>query len=104
MNRFRNFATLLILLPVIAAVPFAQAPAPANDRTALDKYVETPDPSYKYELVSKTAGSSHTTYILKMTSQTWRASSEVDRNVWWHWMILVKPNEVKHSKGLLYIS
>ncbi|MDX2032774.1 MAG: PhoPQ-activated pathogenicity-related family protein, partial [Blastocatellia bacterium] len=62
------------------------------------------DPSYKYELVNKVAGARHTTYILKMTSQTWRASSEVDRNVWWHWMILVKPNEVAHSEGLLYIS
>ncbi|MDX2030455.1 MAG: PhoPQ-activated protein PqaA family protein, partial [Blastocatellia bacterium] len=86
MNRLRHMLPLLLFLPIIA---FGQAPAPANDRTALDKYVEAPDPSYKYELVNKVAGARHTTYILKMTSQTWRASSEVDRNVWWHWMILV---------------
>ncbi|MFN0088521.1 MAG: PhoPQ-activated pathogenicity-related family protein [Blastocatellia bacterium] len=101
MNRLRHVLPLLLFLPIIA---YAQAPAPANDRTALDKYIEMPDPSYKYDLVGKTAGGTHTTYVLRMTSQTWRSAGEVDRNVWWHWMIIVRPNEVKHTKGLLYIS
>jgi PhoPQ-activated pathogenicity-related protein len=39
-----------------------------------------------------------------MTSQTWRSAAEVDRPVWKHWMIVVKPDEVKSSKSLLYIS
>jgi PhoPQ-activated pathogenicity-related protein len=93
---------LLLIFNLLALVAFAQTPA--SVKTALDKYVEAPDPSYKYELVSKTPGNGYTTYILKMTSQTWRSSSEVDRNVWWHWMIMVKPDEVKSSKSLLYIS
>src|SRR5215470_10918965 len=93
------FATslFLIVFHLLSFTALAQAPAPADVKTALDKYVEAPDPSYKYELVSKTAGKGYTTYILKMTSQTWRSASEVDRNVWWHWMIMVKPDEVKSS-------
>jgi PhoPQ-activated pathogenicity-related protein len=103
-NRINLFNTTLLLLALSTFTALAQAPAPANDRTALDKYVEAPDPTYKYELVNKAQGKGYTTYILRMTSQTWRSTSEVDRNVWWHWMILVKPDEVKSSKSLLYIS
>src|SRR5262245_2345755 len=99
---FNATVLLLILFPFAAAL--AQAPAPASAKTALDKYVEAPDPSYKYELAGKTQGAGYTTYILKMTSQTWRSTTEVDRHVWWHWMIVVKPDEVKSSKSLLYIS
>src|SRR6266540_52434 len=97
-----NAAFLPLVLLTCAAL--AQAPAPAGVKTALDKYVEAPDPSYKYELVGKTQGAGYTTFILKMTSQTWRSTAEIDRNVWWHWMIMVKPDEVKSSKSLLYIS
>ncbi len=98
------FNAAFLLLALFTFTALAQAPAPANDRTALDKYVEAPDPTYKYELVNKVQGKGYTTYIIKMTSQTWRSTSEVDRNVWWHWMILVKPDEVKSDKSLLYIS
>ena len=103
-NMTKLFNAAFLLLALFTFTVLAQAPAPANDQTALDKYVAAPDPSYKYELAGKTPGKGYTTYILKMTSQTWRSTSEVDRNVWWHWMILVKPDEVKSDKSLLYIS
>src|SRR5262249_40937636 len=104
MNKLFNATILLLTLNLLTFTALAQAPATADAKTALDKYVEAPDPSYKYELVSKVQGKGYTTYILKMTSQTWRSASEVDRNVWWHWMIMVKPDEVKSDKSLLYIS
>ncbi|HEY8462286.1 MAG TPA: PhoPQ-activated pathogenicity-related family protein [Blastocatellia bacterium] len=95
-----NATILLLTLNMLTFTAFAQAPA----KTALDKYVEAPDPSYKYELVSKVQGKGYSTFIINMTSQTWRSTSEVDRNVWRHWMIMVKPDEVKTSKSLLFIS
>jgi PhoPQ-activated pathogenicity-related protein len=104
MTRLFNTTILLLTVALFTFAALAQAPAPAGVKTALDKYVETPDPSYKYELVGKTQGAGYTTFILKMTSQTWRSTAEIDRNVWWHWMIMVKPDEVKSSKSLLYIS
>jgi PhoPQ-activated pathogenicity-related protein len=105
-NMARLFkATILPLtLTMMTFTAIAQSPAPASQKTALDKYVEAPDPSYKYELVSKVQGKGYTTFILNMTSQTWRSTSEVDRNVWRHWMMVVKPDEVKTSKSLLFIS
>src|SRR5262245_62748568 len=104
MTRLFNTSILLLAFNLLTSGALAQSPPPASAKTALDKYVEAPDPAYKYELVSKVQGKGYTTYVLKMTSQTWRSTSEVDRNVWWHWMIMVKPDEVKSSKSLLYIS
>jgi len=38
-----------------------------------------------------------------MTSQAWLTTNEVDRPVWKHWMILVRPDAVRSSKALLLI-
>lgn len=100
---------------LIASTAFAQAvqPAPVSNvrvgqgeagQTALDRYIAQPDPSYKYEVINKTVGNGYTTFVVDMTSQTWRSTSEVDRNVWRHWMLIVKPNDVKYTKSFLYIT
>jgi PhoPQ-activated pathogenicity-related protein len=90
-----------VLLLVCASF---MAAAPGEDRTPLDDYVAAADPSYSYHLVSTIPGNGITTYVLEMTSQTWLTTKEVDRPVWKHWMTIVKPNEVKSSIGLLYIT
>ncbi len=75
----------------------------ARNETALDRYVQKPDPSYRYELVRKIAGEGYTAYVLDLTSQTWRTASEVDRPVWKHWLTIIKPDKVSTSTGLLFI-
>jgi len=96
--------TTLSLFLLTITVSLAQAPMPANAKTALDRYIETPDPSYKYELVNTIPGKGYTTFVIDMTSQTWRSANEVNRNVWKHWMLVVKPDNVTSSKSLLYIA
>lgn len=86
--------------PVPVAVDLSVKP---EEKTALDSYVYKPDPSYKWELVGTYPGDGQTTYVLNMTSQTWRTSADVDKPVWTHWMTIVKPTEVKHDKALLFI-
>ena len=76
----------------------------ADKQTALDRYVAAPDPSYKYELVKTVPGEGYTTYVLDMTSQTWRSPSEVNRPEWRHWVTIIKPAQVKHSTGFLFIT
>jgi PhoPQ-activated pathogenicity-related protein len=100
----RKLFSTLFLLAFVPLFAFAQAPAPAIGKTALDRYIETPDPAYKYELVHKVQGNGYTAYVLDMTSQTWRSADEVNRTVWKHWVTIIKPDEVKHGKSLLYIS
>jgi PhoPQ-activated pathogenicity-related protein len=97
--------TLALCLWACAVPVLAQALAKAsNDATALDRYVAAPDPAYKYELVNTLTGAGYTTYVIELTSQTWRSPNEVNRTVWKHWLNIVKPDEVKHSKAFLYIT
>ena len=73
------------------------------DRTALDRYIETPDPAYRYEQVATLKGDGVTAAVLDMTSQNWLTSAEVDRTLWQHWVTVIQPAEVKTSIGLLFI-
>jgi len=72
--------------------------------TALDDYVAAADPAYSYQLVNTISGSGYTAYVLDMTSQSWRSSSEVDRTLWQHWLTIVVPTTVSHDTAFLYIS
>ncbi len=76
---------------------------PAAEDTALDRYVQAPDPTYKYELLNTVPGQGFTTYVLELTSQTWRSKAEVDRPVWKHWLTIVRPDKIDSDIGLLYI-
>ena len=82
----------------------AESPKITDTRTALDDYVDAPDPHYQFHLVSQVAGKDQTTFILEMTSQAWLTASEVDRPLWKHWMIIVRPDHVATPKSMLFIS
>lgn len=75
-----------------------------SGRTALDDYVAAPDTNYSFHLVNRIEGKGQTTFILDMTSQAWLTTNEVDRPIWKHWLIIVKPDQVASSKSLLFIS
>jgi len=75
-----------------------------DQRTALDEYVAQPDTNYSFHLVSSQPGKGYTTFVLEMTSQKWLTTNEVDRPLWKHWMILVKPDTIASTKSLLFIS
>ncbi|QDZ23871.1 hypothetical protein A3770_11p63890 [Chloropicon primus] len=75
---------------------------PASNGTALDKYVATPDPSYKWEYNgTKMTGimpgiSGWTAYEVVLTSQTWLTEKEVGTvcNVWHHDMFVFVPDNL----------
>ena len=62
MNRSSLFPALLV-----GTITFAGA-------TPLDDYVNRPDPTYNYRIMSKYRGPTYTLYTLNMTSQTWKPS------------------------------
>ncbi len=76
---------------------------PAGPRTPLDEYVRRPDPVYSWKLVNRIAGDGYTTLVVDLKSQTWRAPPEVNRPLWQHWLVLVKPDAVRHDTALLWI-
>lgn len=93
----------LPLAALLAMSAFGAAPK-AGKSTPLDRYVQAPDPAYKWELVSTVNGSNYTAYVIELTSQSWRSSKEVDRTVWKHWLTIVKPNTLTSSTGFLFIT
>lgn len=104
---------LAVGLAFVGCTPSAKTNSPnkdvtevsnADQRTALDEYVARPDTNYSFHVVSSVPGKGQTTFILEMTSQAWLTTNEVDRPLWKHWMILVKPDNVASTKSLLFIS
>src|SRR4051812_34151955 len=83
-------------LALFAAVASAQT-------TALDRYVQKPDPAYKYELIRTIPGPGYTAYVIDLTSQQWRTAAEVSNPLWKHWLTIVKPDEVRSSTAFLMI-
>src|SRR5437870_3235833 len=77
--------------------------AAAAQPTALDRYVNQRDPVYGWKLVRTIPGTGLQTYVLELTSQTWRTEKDVDHPVWKHWLTIVKPDRVASNKALLLI-
>ena len=71
--------------------------------TPLDVYVATPDTNYSYSLLNTIPGSGQTTYVLELRSQAWLTTNEVDRTLWKHWLVIVKPTGVTNAQSLLFI-
>jgi PhoPQ-activated pathogenicity-related protein len=79
------------------------APVALHQRTALDRYVAAPDPSFRYRLARTFPGSGYAAYLLELISQRWRDATEVDRPLWQHWLTVVAPEEIATDVALLVI-
>ena len=87
-------AMLVVLLATVAG----------SMATPLDDYIAAPDPSYRYEVVSTINHPQGKVYVINMTSQTWRSTSEVNRTLWQHWLTIIVPNDVASDTALLWIN
>ena len=85
-------AALVLTSPVAWAQP-----------TALERYVSRPESAYGWRLMRTIPGTGATTYVLELTSQTWRSAAEVDKPVWKHWLTIVKPERLSSATGMLVI-
>lgn len=75
------------------------------DETALDRYVKKPDPTYSWKVVNKTTQANPSrTFVVHLTSQTWRTAEEVNRTKWEHWLTIVKPEKLTSKTAFLMIS
>jgi PhoPQ-activated pathogenicity-related protein len=93
-----------LLLGWVALVLLVAArTASAADETALDRYIAQPDPAYAWRLDHEEKGEGFTTYVLELTSQSWRTADEVDRPTWKHWLSIIKPDKVTRDTAFLFI-
>lgn len=81
-----------------------RVPVSNSSATALDRYVATPDPAYKWSVVSTRQEGPLTVTTIEMTSQTWRTPAEVDRPEWKHFLTVIRPEVVESDTSLLFIA
>jgi PhoPQ-activated pathogenicity-related protein len=100
----RQTIAILGLVWLALAVPAAPGEEPAAPKkTPLDDYIAKADSTYSWKLVETIPGDGYTTFVVDLKSQSWRAPPEVDRAVWQHWLVIVKPEVVKHETAYLRI-
>jgi PhoPQ-activated pathogenicity-related protein len=87
-----RFSRLIVLSIALGTAAFAMRTR--ADETALDRYIAKPDPSYHWKLAAKYPGKGQTTFVIALTSQTWRSADEVNKPVWTHWLTVVRPDKV----------
>jgi hypothetical protein len=54
-----------------------------------------PDDSFSWKIVATYPGDAYTTFVIDLKSQTWRTMADVDRTMWQHWLVVVRPNEAR---------
>lgn len=72
-------------------------------RTALDDYIEKPDDSYSWRIVSAESNDGIKTIVVDMISQNWLTREDVNRTEWQHWVTLSVPEDVTSNIGMLFI-
>ena len=100
-----RFATCFLCALVFAASTLCAhaRPPKAPVSTPLDQYVQSPDAAYKWEVAKTIEGNRSKTVVIKLTSQAWRDEDDVDRPVWEHWLVVVKPVTLKTNKAFLMV-
>ena len=98
---------LLIALLALITLP-ASAASAGFESTALDRYVQTPDDNYRYEVVEvvsgEVRGEAYKTYIVEMVSQQWLTEAEVNLPLWVHELVITVPAGVTSDIGFLYLT
>jgi PhoPQ-activated pathogenicity-related protein len=89
---------LLLTVALVCVVPLAHAA-----ETALDRYVRRPDSTYEWKVAREAEADGVKQWVVDLKSQTWRTVKDVDRPLWQHWLIVVKPEKVTSHKALLFI-
>lgn len=106
MSPLMNFRVLwqLCCLSIVclAGVAVGADATPAH-RTALDDYIAKKDPTFEWRLAETRQAADHTVFAIELTSQTWRKPEEVNRTVWKHWLMVVRPKDVASTTGFLFI-
>jgi PhoPQ-activated pathogenicity-related protein len=100
---YRTMALLISLLWLLSAAVMLAHAAETTAETALDRYVRKPDKAYRWTLVETVPGDGFTTYLVDMTSQSWRNTADVDCTNWTHRLVIVKPEKARAGTAMLFI-
>lgn len=102
--RLTSFCLVGIALVSSAVTARAKEAVATTDASPLIEYVEADAPNYHWEVVKSVAGNTAETTVIKLTSQAWRGPEDVDRTVWEHYLVVVKPAQLKTDKCFLVVA
>ena len=88
----KKFIYILIFL---TALPAEAGPRSEFDQTSLDKYVHQADQSFGYEMKETEEYENYFIHKIKMISQKYLSTQEVNRPTWAHWLKVIEPKELK---------
>jgi PhoPQ-activated pathogenicity-related protein len=98
------FGIILILIyPGCSPKPVEEENLQSLNLTPRDIYVANPDPSVHTEIMYQAKKESYTLFVMKLISQNWLSTSEVDEPTWWHWVTIVVPDTLFHNTGFIWI-
>ncbi|MFO0942292.1 MAG: PhoPQ-activated protein PqaA family protein, partial [Pirellulales bacterium] len=98
--RSLGFALAAFLLTWLPSLAIAQA---QPKETPLDRYVNKPDPSFSWKVVSTKNVEGLTLVTMDVVSQNWLTPDKVNRTEWRHWVTVAFPSKVKSNIGFLMI-
>ena len=75
----------------------------ADPATALDDFINAPDPTFAWTDVNTITGPGYTADVLDMTSQSWLSPDQVDRTDWQNYVTVIRPSVVTSHQALLWI-
>ena len=96
----RILFSLIVFFPI-----FTQAdPRSEYLQTDLDAYVHKDDASFNYVIEKVQEFDSYFVHSIRMNSQNFLQSKDVNKTSWSHWLTVIEPKEVKAETALLIIS
>ena len=91
---------LIVIFPI-----FIQAdPRSEYLQTDLDTYVHKDDASFNYVIEKVQEFDGYFVHSIRMNSQNFLQSKDVNKTSWSHWLTVIEPKEVKAETALLVIS
>ena len=76
---------------------------PLKAVSVLEDYVDRPDEHFNYKVLSLQNVEGLDYYVLELTSQKWRDTSEVNRAIWTHYLEVYGPDKIEHFNGSAWI-
>lgn len=108
-----NQITAKICLPALITLIFFVGCQPKVEKqheteivkiSPLEAYVVAKDDAFEYKLVDEIKEEGYTFYVIRMVSQKWLTTQEVQDPIWWHWLTIIVPEGAKSNKGMLFIN
>ena len=97
LNKFIYILIFLTTLPVEAG------PRSEFNQTSLDKYAHQTDESFGYDVEETEEYENYFIHKIKIISQKYLSTQEVNRPAWSHWLKVIEPKTLKVNTSLLVI-